>query len=1556
MRRTTSVLATALVQLTIMLCLAASDASASHHQGRIDAWRIHDHLTEEHFQDVDVISPTDAWAVGNGGTIQRWDGRSWSAYISPTDAHLYGITMIDARTGWAVGDRGTVLRWDGQQWASIDAPVDVALLSVTATRSGQVWISGDEGAVLRWDGRDLTRVETSTTEPLRDISFSSEIDGWTVSTDGSAFRWNGVAWTPVQLPGVFGALSVSSVAPDDVWLVGYSGRIGHWNGEAVREVPSPTRLNLQDVTMTHASFGWAVGDSGTILRWNGYEWIEGGSPTNRLLKSVDGVGTAVAWVVGANGMALYYRPVTGLLLPMLFKEGPSSFSSSAVADRELPARQIQSVTHADRAAANGPADQDPETLEATIFSRSLTWNTTPRVRTFLELHRSGELQARGDNLAGDTGSTQIWLEPLAPVDDLRADPFVYIRPADKIVLASEARPPITITVPTFTVDVDADTDRVIGTAPPGATVEVVVEDRDQPAFTLTREATSQESGRFEVDLTGVMDLLPGHFGTAAILTSEGHRFTAAFAVSEVEITLGSSGLRGRGSPGTRIDVAWRAADGSLAGQDGLEILGDPDWQLPYPAAASRFQPLMAGDRITVTRSGGPRRAADSMSLVVPGLTLGVDEARDVVQGSGPISTTLAVRLTPPGGAPGTRRVDSDASGRFRLELSGELDVGPGWLVEVIHDAGGGLRIRAREVLAQARVWVHDRTVSGIAARGMRVQALLRSPSGQRKGTAGAVAESDGSFHLTLSADSDLPPPSIDPGDVVEVEFIEGDPLVFRVPELTARTDPDAETVSGRAPAGSRVQVTASWLDEPVVRSVTADGDGDYLADFAGVLDIEPPPLATDRRSGTVVVPAQGRHVFLTGWAVVQIGVSSPRDRGGTVGVTAAHGRRVELTARDASGQLFFHASGRTGSPRREGDRTGWGAELLEAGQAVPLEAGDIVRAVVGEDSASFEVPPLEAVIHVTENRISGRTAPGVRLSIQAYGSLTSDPIVVELVSDDLGGFDHDFGDAFELTYNSAAWITAYVGRHFVEFRLVGPGLSLDLDLATVTGSVEPGVGVTVTLLAGSRTRAVATTLTDIDGIFHAALLGEDGEPVSPAPGDRLAVWAPAAASASELSMTVPEFTIEPDPQANAARGRATPGGWVGLSARDMFPWPAWGEENQGGGIPTVRADGSYALSFAPGAAIEPGWRIEGSYRLPVGHVARRVRHVPIVNVAHGGARVCGFGEPGAVVRIEARDATGSVYGQAETVIERDGTYDSTLRDPAGTPVVTRAGSTVQAQFGAESATLEMPLLEVSVDWDRSRISGTLPPDSRWSVVGPVSSCFDPDAVGVAGMTGADGRFEDARFVHDRPGDGVEVALRTEAGHRIYRRIHRILPRIFVHRDRVAGIGTPFDDLALDLYTSDGSLRARARTVVGADGHFDARFTDEAGRPISIQPGDELRVGATHESPIVPIEDLDFDFDASRGLFGRAQPGREVDIEMTLHDGRSLALTRQADEDGWFWYTSDDILSRATWTLEDIVHVRLVLRSPNGHEIVAESDVALDPPPVTIHLPLLTTRR
>jgi len=65
---------------------------------------------------ISMVSSSEGWAVGAGGTILHDSGGHWQAVTSPTPFTLRGIFMLSASEGWAVGVQGTILHFTHGEW------------------------------------------------------------------------------------------------------------------------------------------------------------------------------------------------------------------------------------------------------------------------------------------------------------------------------------------------------------------------------------------------------------------------------------------------------------------------------------------------------------------------------------------------------------------------------------------------------------------------------------------------------------------------------------------------------------------------------------------------------------------------------------------------------------------------------------------------------------------------------------------------------------------------------------------------------------------------------------------------------------------------------------------------------------------------------------------------------------------------------------------------------------------------------------------------------------------------------------------------------------------------------------------------------------------------------------------------------------------------------------------------------------------------------------------------------------------------------------------------
>ncbi len=247
-------------------------------------------------------SDKDIWAVGSGkdpasaggqgsyypkGIIQHWDGSGWSqipaAQVNAQDSSAFnGVAAISPTDAWAVGDG--IQHWDGSRWKSVVSPNFGTLFAVAAVASNDVWAvggtppqgCGDTAPALieHWNGASWSVIPNTPLGLLYGVATVNSKDVWAV---GNAFgtplvmHWDGKQWSVVKntFNGAY-LSSVSARATDDVWTVGFrydqndaQVAILHWDGHtwtaAQATGPGLNGNTLAGVCAVSASEAWAVG-------------------------------------------------------------------------------------------------------------------------------------------------------------------------------------------------------------------------------------------------------------------------------------------------------------------------------------------------------------------------------------------------------------------------------------------------------------------------------------------------------------------------------------------------------------------------------------------------------------------------------------------------------------------------------------------------------------------------------------------------------------------------------------------------------------------------------------------------------------------------------------------------------------------------------------------------------------------------------------------------------------------------------------------------------------------------------------------------------------------------------------------------------------------------------------------------------------------------------------------------------------------------------------------------------------------------------------------------
>ncbi|GEM_PF-1710503 len=246
------------------------------------------------------------FAVGDAGTILRYEGAVWTVMTAETSEILrdmWGNSLSDI---FAVGDAGTILHFDGTVWKRISVATSEAIYGIWGSSGTDVFAVGNVGTILHYDGTAWISMNSGTENALYSIWGYSGSDIFAVGENGVILHYDGSTWQSMN-SGTSGRLAaIQGSSGSDVFVVGDMGRILHYDGTGWQAMNSRTSENLKALRISEdGSRIFAVGNAGTILYYDG-EWHEADSGTSDWLYGIGGNSESDIFAVGHDGVILHY--------------------------------------------------------------------------------------------------------------------------------------------------------------------------------------------------------------------------------------------------------------------------------------------------------------------------------------------------------------------------------------------------------------------------------------------------------------------------------------------------------------------------------------------------------------------------------------------------------------------------------------------------------------------------------------------------------------------------------------------------------------------------------------------------------------------------------------------------------------------------------------------------------------------------------------------------------------------------------------------------------------------------------------------------------------------------------------------------------------------------------------------------------------------------------------------------------------------------------------------------------------------------------------------------
>lgn len=284
-------------------------------------WKVMPTSASDPLYAVYGLSAQNAWAVGKGGTILRFDGTAWTTMLNPEKADLYAIHSLSAQEVYAAGD-GMVVYFDGTEWKKAYATTYSFNFRGlwAAPGSKTIWGVGEMAGSIRYKTGTPTAYWSSVTLSGKGSMYGiwgvSDTEIWVVGQKGLILKCSGdctktASWSE-QPSGVTSDLrAIWGVSSGDLFAVGLDGKILHYDGSKWSTMAAGSSSYFYGLWGSSGKDVFAVGDpifkkDESVLRYDGSAWTKLAPPVATALNAVWGTSSTNVFAVGNGGLILHY--------------------------------------------------------------------------------------------------------------------------------------------------------------------------------------------------------------------------------------------------------------------------------------------------------------------------------------------------------------------------------------------------------------------------------------------------------------------------------------------------------------------------------------------------------------------------------------------------------------------------------------------------------------------------------------------------------------------------------------------------------------------------------------------------------------------------------------------------------------------------------------------------------------------------------------------------------------------------------------------------------------------------------------------------------------------------------------------------------------------------------------------------------------------------------------------------------------------------------------------------------------------------------------------------
>lgn len=595
--------------------------------------------------------------------------------------------------------------------------------------------------------------------------------------------------------------------------------------------------------------------------------------------------------------------------------------------------------------------------------------------------------------------------------------------------------------------IDPAAERVTGTAPPGADVEVSVS--GPGSYSPTRHATVAADATWTVDFTGSYDIGYGTSAYAAVRDADGDATGVARQPATVTASLSWDVVTTSGfAPNVTATLTVRdAPDGAVV----VSLTGTTT-ESGYVYFAAGID-LVPGMDVAVTDG------TITKHLTLAALSVrSVDPTSDTVTGTAAPGTHVSVyAYDSSGGGSPTREVVADENGEWRADFAGAFHLSGVTAVASAAD-GDGDRTEASKRPSTIAVWLSAGSVAanGFAPNASATLTIRAVPGGAVLATAVRSTDAYGYAWFSRYDDFDIPL-------VAGQEVTVADGTTTRAMELAAisidSVDIATDVVTGTAPAGATVDIDAYDGVDIIDNTAVANAAGIWRADFSGIRDIR-----YTTGFSAIVRDANGDTTGTNWWPpTLWVSLSDDMIQLNAFGLL----EDVTLTVRSTrDGPVLWTGVVRTNAG-------GW-ALVDRSTHGTDLAAGMVVTATdeTGRTKDLTLAPLAIGAVDADADTVTGSAPPGSTVEVVLPGA---PPLSVTAGGD--GTWRADFAGKVDIV--NPMWAAAWVEDAEGDTTAVAWQPSLDTTPPAITTPSSPVV-FDATSPSGTAVDYVVTVTDDVD--------------------------------------------------------------------------------------------------------------------------------------------------------------------------------------------------------------------------------------------------------------------------------------------------------------------------------------------------------------------------------------------------------------------------------------------------------------------------------------------